>query len=67
MLALISDLAAKDVSTILVTHRLQDLFEVTDRLAVMYEGTMRAVLDTRATSLDELVLHIVGERGQAAA
>ena len=61
VLELIRTLSAKGVSVILVTHRLQDLFTVCDELAVMYEGTLKAKLDARATSLDELVRHIVGE------
>lgn len=60
VLELIRRLAAGGVSVILITHRLQDLFTVCDDLAVMYEGTLRARLDARATSLEELVRHIVG-------
>lgn len=44
---------------ILITHRLQDLFRVCDRLCVMYEGTLRADLDARSTSLERLVSEIV--------
>ncbi|TFV55300.1 sugar ABC transporter ATP-binding protein [Geodermatophilus sp. DF01-2] len=38
VLRLISDVAARGVGVILVTHRLQDLFRVCDRITVMYEG-----------------------------
>ncbi len=66
VLELIRRLAAGGVSVILITHRLQDLFTVCDDLAVMYEGTMRALLDARSTSLEELVRHIVGSERAAA-
>ncbi|WP_032387633.1 ATP-binding cassette domain-containing protein [Rhodococcoides fascians] len=38
VLKLITDVAAQGVGVILVTHRLQDLFRVCDRITVMYEG-----------------------------
>lgn len=60
VLKLIKETAAKGVSVILITHRLQDLFEVCDRLCVMYEGTVASNLDARSTSLETLVEHIVG-------
>jgi simple sugar transport system ATP-binding protein len=62
VLRLIKEVAARGVSVILVTHRLQDLFEVCDRLCVMYEGEMTANLVTATTSLETLVSEIVGER-----
>ena len=39
VLALINRVKARGVSVVLITHRLQDLFRVCDRIAVMYEGT----------------------------
>ena len=66
VLELIRRLAAGGVSVILITHRLQDLFTVCDDLAVMYEGTMRAMLNARETSLEELVRHIVAKERIAA-
>jgi simple sugar transport system ATP-binding protein len=66
VLELIRTVSARGVSVILITHRLQDLFRVCDRLTVMYEGTVRADLDAATTSLDELVAQIVGH-GEAAA
>jgi simple sugar transport system ATP-binding protein len=66
VLRLIRRVKESGVSVILITHRLQDLFRVCDRLTVMYEGTVRADLDAATTSLDELVAQIVGH-GEAAA
>ncbi|MCL4078297.1 ATP-binding cassette domain-containing protein [Coriobacteriia bacterium Es71-Z0120] len=60
VLELIKNVASRGVSVILITHRLQDLFSVCDRLCVMFEGTMVAELDAKAASLEELVTEIVG-------
>lgn len=60
VLALINRVKAKGVSVILITHRLQDLFRVCDRIAVMYEGTKVAERDIGNTNLEDLVKLIVG-------
>jgi simple sugar transport system ATP-binding protein len=61
VLALINRVKARGVSVILITHRLQDLFRVCDRIAVMYEGTKVAERAINDTSLEDLVRLIVGE------
>lgn len=61
VLALINRVKAKGVSVILITHRLQDLFRVCDRIAVMYEGTKVAEREIGKTDLEDLVKLIVGE------
>ncbi|MFC5753694.1 ATP-binding cassette domain-containing protein [Actinomadura rugatobispora] len=50
VLSMIRRVAAQGVGVILITHRLQDLFEVCDRITVMYEG--RSVEDERIADLD---------------
>ncbi|MGW1681978.1 ATP-binding cassette domain-containing protein [Saccharopolyspora sp. NPDC002376] len=50
VLAMIRDVASRGVGVILITHRLQDLFEVCDRITVMYEG--RSVEDAPVSELD---------------
>ncbi len=61
VLALINRVKARGVSVILITHRLQDLFRVCDRIAVMYEGTKVAERDIASTHLEDLVRLIVGD------
>ena len=63
VLALIDRVKARGVSVILITHRLQDLFRVCDRIAVMYEGTKVAERAIGRTNLEDLVRLIVGEAG----
>jgi len=65
VLALINRLKARGVSVVLITHRLQDLFRVCDRIAVMYEGTKVAERRTAETDLQDLVHLIVGEKAHA--
>ena len=65
VLRLIKRVAERGVSVILITHRLQDIFRVCDRVMVMYEGTNVAERAIEDTSLDDLVMLIVG--GEAAA
>lgn len=60
VLSLINRVKAKGVSVVLITHRLQDLFRVCDRIAVMYEGTKVAERDIGNTDLEDLVKLIVG-------
>jgi simple sugar transport system ATP-binding protein len=60
VLGLINRVKAKGVAVVLITHRLQDLFRVCDRIAVMYEGTKVAERGIVDTSLEELVTLIVG-------
>ena len=61
VLRLINRVKARGVSVILITHRLQDLFEVCDKIAVMYEGTKVAERAINDTSLEDLVKLIVGK------
>lgn len=64
VLRLINEVKSRGVAVILITHRLQDLFEVCDRIAVMYEGTKVAERAIGSTSLEDLVKLIVG-KGEA--
>ena len=62
VLRLIRRVAERGVSVILITHRLQDIFRVCDRVMVLYEGTNVAERDITETDLDDLVRLIVGGR-----
>lgn len=62
VLALIRRLKGQGVAVVLVTHRLQDLFRVCDRIAVMYEGIKVAERRIGETNLEEVVQLIVGGR-----
>ena len=61
VLALINRIKARGVSVVLITHRLQDLFRVCDRIAVMYEGLKVAERRIGETDLQDLIELIVGK------
>lgn len=61
VLGLINRVKSRGVGVVLVTHRLQDLFRVCDRIAVMYEGTKVAERQIGETNLQELIDLIVGK------
>jgi simple sugar transport system ATP-binding protein len=69
VLRLILRVRQRGVGVILITHRLQDIFRVCDRIMVLYEGRKVAERGVGETSLEDLVQLIVGQRvaaGQAA-
>jgi simple sugar transport system ATP-binding protein len=62
VLQLIRRVSGNGVSVILITHRLQDLFVVCDRIMVMYEGRKTAERLISQTSIEEIVSLIVGRK-----
>ena len=62
VLDLIGQVSAKGVSVILITHRLQDLFVVCDRIMVLYEGRSVAERLIGETNIEEIVNLIVGRK-----
>ena len=60
VLALIRQMRAEGLAIILISHRLNDVFEVTDRIVVLRQGRIAADLQTKATQMREVVSYIVG-------
>jgi simple sugar transport system ATP-binding protein len=50
--------------TILISHRLQDVLDVCDRVVVLYEGRCVATRRADETSMEELISLIVGKGGR---
>ena len=67
VLGLIRRVADTGVGVILITHRLQDLFRVCDRIQVMYEGRSVALRDVADLDLETLVGLITGTYDRGAA
>src|SRR5271157_1125559 len=65
VLQLIRTVSAKGVSVILITHRLQDLFVVCDRIMVLFEGCNVAERLITDTNIEEIVNLIVGRKFQS--
>lgn len=60
VLQLIRNLKANGVAVILISHRLPDVLEVSDRVVVMRQGQTIANLHAPTTTLDEVVKLIIG-------
>jgi simple sugar transport system ATP-binding protein len=60
VLDLVCDLRGHGVSVILISHRMQDVFAVADRVMVLYGGYGMGVRRVAETSMDEVVRLIVG-------
>ncbi len=61
VLQLIQDVSARGVSVVLITHRLQDLFQVADRFVVLYEGVVWREMAPAETDLSGLVTSMMGK------
>ncbi len=62
VLALVRRLADSGVAVIIISHNLQDVFEVADDISVLYLGTMTARLKAADTSPDDVVGYITGTK-----
>lgn len=60
VLKLIRQLKDEGIAVILISHRLNDVFEVTDRIVVLRQGRIEADLVTADTKMREVVSYIVG-------
>jgi simple sugar transport system ATP-binding protein len=54
------ELAAEGHGIIIVTHKLAEVMEISDRVSVMRQGRMIGTWRTEDTSADELVMHMIG-------
>jgi ABC-type sugar transport system ATPase subunit len=63
VLQLVQALRASSVSVILVSHNIEHVFEVSDRVTVLRRGQVGTALTTRSTSPEEIVRFITGATG----
>jgi D-xylose transport system ATP-binding protein len=66
VLQLIRELASTGVAVVLVSHNMQQVLEVADRIHVLHLGTMAAVLNASETDLNEVVGYITGTKSMTA-
>lgn len=57
---IIHKLKEEGVSIIYISHRLEEIFEISDRITVMRDGQYIATLNTKETNEEELVRQMVG-------
>ncbi len=60
VLDLIRELKRQGIAVILISHRLTDVFAVSDRIIVLRQGQVIADEETNATSMNAVVAYIVG-------
>ena len=60
VLELIESMKQHDIATILISHRLNDIFAVCERICVLRHGKIVASLKKEETSMNEVVAYIVG-------
>jgi simple sugar transport system ATP-binding protein len=63
VLDLIGQMKHDGIAVILISHRLNDVFEVCDRIVVLRRGDVIADLDRTRTDMAEVVGYIVGAHG----
>src|ERR1700722_19170145 len=66
VLDLIRALKSQGIAVILISHRLTDVFSVSDRIVVLRQGRVIADDATRDTSMNAVVAHIVGAHSEPA-
>jgi ABC-type sugar transport system ATPase subunit len=60
VLGFIDRLRARGRSVVLISHNIQDVFAISDRITVLRQGRRAAVRETRATTPEEIVGFITG-------
>jgi len=63
VLALVRSLKEHDIPVILISHTMQDVMEVADRIVVMRRGKVAANMPRSEATVDLIVKHIIGGSG----
>ena len=56
----IEDLKAQGVGIIYISHRMEEIFKMTDRISVLRDGAYRGTLNTAETNEDEITQMMIG-------
>ncbi|HEX4767524.1 MAG TPA: ATP-binding cassette domain-containing protein [Lichenihabitans sp.] len=64
VLDLITRLSARGLTILMVTHNLEHLWSVCNRVVVMRRGTKVADMESRDTTMEEVVAFITGAKGE---
>jgi len=56
----IEDLKSRDVGIIYISHRMEEIFKITDRISVLRDGQYRGTLNTVDTNEDEVTQLMIG-------
>jgi ABC-type sugar transport system, ATPase component len=61
----INKLKAEKVTIIYISHKLDEVFRVSDRIAIMRDGALITVLDNKGITKDNLIVHMLGRKVDA--
>jgi len=62
LLGLVRELRKRGTACIYISHKLDEVFAIADRITVLRDGAAQGTLDVRATSVDEVIRLMVGRR-----
>jgi D-xylose transport system ATP-binding protein len=62
LLELVRRLRAQGVACVFVSHKLDEVFAIADRITVLRDGATQGTLEARATDADEIIRRMVGRR-----
>jgi ribose transport system ATP-binding protein len=65
LFSIVREIAATRASILFVSHDLDEILEITDRVTVLRDGKLRGTIDTAQASVELLVEMIIGRRLQA--
>ncbi|MBV9948192.1 MAG: ATP-binding cassette domain-containing protein, partial [Myxococcales bacterium] len=60
LLDILRDLRRRGISAIYISHKLEEVLAIADRITVLRDGKSIVSMDARATSQDEIIRHMVG-------
>jgi ribose transport system ATP-binding protein len=66
LFALIKKLQASGISIVYISHRMEEVFQIADRVTVLRNGQNVITDDVANLTLDEVIDHIVGQKMEAA-
>jgi len=60
LLDILRDLRSRGIASIYISHKLDEIFAVCDRITVLRDGASIVTLDTKQTNKAEIIKHMVG-------
>jgi D-xylose transport system ATP-binding protein len=60
LLKIVKDLRQHGVTCVYISHKLDEVLAIADRVTILRDGSTIATLETRATTKDEIIRHMVG-------
>lgn len=60
LMGMIKNLKNSGVTIIYISHRLEEIFQISDRVSVLRDGNLICTMQTRETNRDELIKYMVG-------